>query len=96
MLSLTALINWKLIAIIAGCVLIVHVLDFLAKHNPFGQIPSLYDGDYHVFESRAIIAYIANAYDKTGTLNPKVSEKRVCRYGLLNAYSFNALNIHER
>lgn len=44
--------------------------EFLEKHNPFGQIPSLHDGDYHVFESRAIITYLASAYDKNHTLYP--------------------------
>ena len=44
--------------------------EYLEKHQPFGQIPSLWDGDFHVFESRAIATYIASAYDKTGTLYP--------------------------
>lgn len=33
--------------------------DFLAKYNPFGQIPALVDGDLVMFESRAIARYIA-------------------------------------
>jgi len=50
--------------------------EYLAKHQPFGRIPSLYDGDFHVFESRAISAYLANAYDKKGTLYPSDPKKR--------------------
>jgi len=41
------------------------------KLQPFGRVPVLHDGDFHVFESRAISRYIANAYDKNHTLLPK-------------------------
>ena len=34
--------------------------DFVAKYQPFGQIPALVDGDYTLFESRAIARYIAS------------------------------------
>lgn len=48
--------------------------EFLAR-QPFGQIPVLVDGDIEVFESRAIVHYLLNTYDKTGALsgsgNPK-------------------------
>jgi len=50
--------------------------EYLAKHHPFGKIPSLYDGDLHVFESRAISAYLASAYDKSGHLYPVEPRKR--------------------
>jgi len=32
--------------------------QYLEKHQPFGQIPVFYDGDFKVFESRAIVRYI--------------------------------------
>lgn len=32
--------------------------EYLEKHHPFGQIPTLYDGDFRVFESRAIARYV--------------------------------------
>ena len=34
--------------------------DYVAKYQPFGQIPALEDGDYTIFESRAIARYIAS------------------------------------
>jgi|ERR1712071_36815 len=39
---------------------------FLAK-NPFGQIPALEDGDFTVFESRAITSYVAEKFKDKGT-----------------------------
>ena len=46
------------------------------KVQPFGKIPALTDGDYHVYESRAIAIYLASAYDKTGTLYPSDAKLR--------------------
>jgi len=37
--------------------------EYIKKHQPFGKIPSLWEGDFHIFESRAIAQYICNAYD---------------------------------
>ena len=34
--------------------------DYIAKYQPFGQIPALVDGDYILFESRAIARYVAS------------------------------------
>ncbi|KMS95630.1 hypothetical protein BVRB_006410 [Beta vulgaris subsp. vulgaris] len=51
---------------------------FLAL-NPFGQVPAFEDGDFSLFESRAITKYIAFAYEGKGTalvgmeLKPKVA-----------------------
>eukprot|EP01018_Ginkgo_biloba_P009466 Gb_36282 [translate_table: standard] len=39
---------------------------FLAL-NPFGQIPAFQDGDLTLFESRAIIKYVAKKYEGQGT-----------------------------
>ena len=36
--------------------------EYLEKYQPFGQIPALIEGDFHMFESRAIIRYIANKH----------------------------------
>lgn len=34
--------------------------DYVEKFHPFGQIPALVDGDYTLFESRAIARYVAS------------------------------------
>jgi glutathione S-transferase len=34
--------------------------EYISKHHPFGVIPVLYDGDFKVYESRAICRYIGN------------------------------------
>jgi glutathione S-transferase len=44
--------------------------EYLANKQPFGKVPVLQDGDYQIYESRAIARYLASAYDKTGTLYP--------------------------
>ncbi len=52
--------------------------DWIATKQPFGRIPVLRDGDYQIYESRAIARYLASAYDKTDTLypsNPKIRGK---------------------
>lgn len=51
--------------------------EYREKYQPFGQIPVLLDGDYQVFESRAIARYIADAHGKPdNTLYPKDPKKR--------------------
>eukprot|EP01088_Endostelium_zonatum_P001518 TRINITY_DN11826_c0_g1_i1.p1 TRINITY_DN11826_c0_g1~~TRINITY_DN11826_c0_g1_i1.p1 ORF type:complete len:215 (-),score=51.00 TRINITY_DN11826_c0_g1_i1:41-685(-) len=43
--------------------------EFL-KEQPFGQIPVLHDGDFRLYESRAICRYLAQKYDSKHTLLP--------------------------
>ena len=50
--------------------------EYLAKQQPFGQVPSLWDGDYHIYESRAINVYVASTYDKSGKLFPEDAKAR--------------------
>ncbi len=50
--------------------------DYLANMHPFGKVPVLRDGDYQIYESRAIARYIASAYDRTGTLYPNDAKAR--------------------
>jgi len=44
--------------------------DHLAK-QPWGQIPVLEDGDFRLFESRAIIRYVSEKSNKGTVLTPK-------------------------
>jgi len=43
--------------------------DYLAK-NPFGQVPVLEDGDVTVYDSTAILVYLAKRYDPAGRWLP--------------------------
>ena len=49
--------------------------DYVAKYQPFGQIPALVDGDYTLFESRAIARYIASK-EKAEELYPSEVKAR--------------------
>ncbi len=49
--------------------------EYLAK-QPFGQIPVLEDGDYRVYESRAMTRYIDDIYTEGTTLVPKDAKSR--------------------
>jgi glutathione S-transferase len=44
--------------------------DFLRK-NPFGQVPVIEDGDVTVYDSNAILVYLALRYDKSGSWYPR-------------------------
>lgn len=45
----------------------VHKSPEFLKKQPFGQIPVLEDGDVQIFESRAIIRYLAEKFEGQGT-----------------------------
>ncbi|GAB4198589.1 MAG: glutathione S-transferase [Wenzhouxiangellaceae bacterium] len=49
--------------------------DFLAK-NPFGQLPVLEDGDVTLYDSTAIIVYLASRYDLSGQWLPDDPQTR--------------------
>ncbi|MFM2043071.1 MAG: hypothetical protein RLY86_1647 [Pseudomonadota bacterium] len=44
--------------------------DYLAK-NPFGQVPVLEDGETVLFDSNAILVYLARTYDTAGRWYPQ-------------------------
>ena len=44
--------------------------DFLRK-NPFGQVPVIEDGDVTLADSNAILVYLAERYDKSGSWYPR-------------------------
>ncbi|KAL8215086.1 hypothetical protein R6Q57_004535 [Mikania cordata] len=65
--------------------------DFLKK-QPFGQVPVVEDGDFRLFESRAIIRYIATKYgDKSqGLYGATLEEKALVDQWLeVEAHHFN-------
>eukprot|EP01018_Ginkgo_biloba_P038510 Gb_31239 [translate_table: standard] len=67
---------------------------FLAL-NPFGQIPAIQDGDLTLFESRAIIKYLARKYEGRGTNllgNTLVEQAVVDQWCEVESQQFNPLN----
>nr|XP_043622328.1 glutathione S-transferase F11-like [Erigeron canadensis] len=65
--------------------------DFLLK-QPFGQVPVVEDGDFRLFESRAIIRYYATKYaDKNPTLYGTTLEEKalVDQWLEVEAHHFN-------
>lgn len=44
--------------------------NFIAKKNPFGQVPVIEDGDVAIADSNAILVYLATRYDATGRWLP--------------------------
>ncbi|XP_046733826.1 glutathione S-transferase 1 [Diprion similis] len=48
-----------------------HMTDDFEKLNPQKEIPVLIDGDLTIGESNAILQYLADKYDGSGTLYPK-------------------------
>jgi glutathione S-transferase len=45
--------------------------DFVAKNNPFGQVPVIEDGDIAIADSNAILVYLATRYDSTERWLPR-------------------------
>jgi len=65
--------------------------DFL-KLQPFGAVPVIQDGDYTLFESRAILRYYAEKYDSQGT---KLLGKTIEEKGTVNQWvDVEANNYH--
>ena len=50
--------------------------EYIEKHQPFGQVPVLYDDDLKIFESRAIARYIADTVEGGQQLFPKDAKTR--------------------
>ncbi len=44
---------------------------FMAKNNPFGQVPVIEDGDIALADSNAILVYLATRYDPSGRWLPR-------------------------
>ena len=65
-------LNKKLVDLFAG----EHKTPEYLKLNPQHCIPTLVDGDLVLWESRAIMIYLAEKYDKTDSLYPKCPKKR--------------------
>ncbi|KAJ6752716.1 GLUTATHIONE S-TRANSFERASE RHO [Salix koriyanagi] len=49
--------------------------EFLLK-QPFGQVPVVEDGDFRLYESRAIIRYYAAKYEDRGTKSTGLHTRR--------------------
>ncbi|XAR58105.1 Glutathione transferase [Bertholletia excelsa] len=67
--------------------------DFLLR-QPFGQVPAIEDGDFRLFESRAIIRYYATKYVERGTnlIGSTLEEKALVDQWLeVEAHNFNDL-----
>ncbi|WJX31866.1 Glutathione S-transferase F9 [Trifolium repens] len=65
--------------------------DFL-KLQPFGEVPLVQDGDYTLYESRAIIRYYAEKYKNQGTdlLGKTIEERGLVEQWLeVEAHSFH-------
>ncbi|MCE4537310.1 glutathione S-transferase [Pelomonas sp. P7] len=60
--------------------------EFLACH-PFGQLPLLDDDGHHVWDSTAILVYLASKYDADGAWLPRDAAGRAAVQGWLSVAS---------
>ncbi|KAI9585055.1 hypothetical protein GQX74_006950 [Glossina fuscipes] len=65
-------LNKKLLNLMAG----EQMKPEFLKLNPQHTIPTLVDGDFSLWESRAIMVYLVEKYGKTDSLYPKCPKKR--------------------
>jgi len=65
-------LNLKLTNLMAG----EHMTPEYLKINPQHTIPTIVDGDFKLWESRAIMAYLAEQYGKSDSLYPKDPKAR--------------------
>ncbi|XP_053683085.1 glutathione S-transferase 1 isoform X2 [Sabethes cyaneus] len=65
-------LNLKLTDLMAG----EHLKPSFLKLNPQHTIPTLVDGDFSLWESRAILGYLVEKYGKDDKLYPKDPQKR--------------------
>jgi glutathione S-transferase len=64
------------------------------KLQPFTQIPLIEDGDFRLFESGAIVQYVAEKSDKLMPRDPKKrAEVTQWMYAALNTVEFPAMNV---
>lgn len=59
-----------------------HLTEDFAKINPYQQIPSIMHNEYNLWESGAIVVYLADAFDIDNQWFPKDFKER----GRINAY----------
>nr|AVT42186.1 glutathione S-transferase e2 [Lissorhoptrus oryzophilus] len=53
-----------------------HLTPQFLKKNPLHTVPTLEDGDFHLFDSHAINSYLVGKYGKIDSLYPKDLQKR--------------------
>ena len=59
-----------------------HLTEEFAKINPFQSVPAIVHGDYNLWESAAIVTYVADAFNVDNNWYPKDIKIR----GRINAY----------